>query len=224
MPSRPTGPTGRRTNGVCDGSGGAKPPTPRNMASRCPPPKSSRCGRQAGRHRTDRLIVGLSVIPAGFGVAPQPRGLTPIGRPASRGAWAPGVAARLPPLPASESRRNPEGLRPSAGTAQPWGVSPRGRGSTAAPAGFGVAPQPRGLTPIGWHGPAVGRQPPGSRLDCHPCPLRGRAATPRAYAHRLARPITACQRGTTQTPALPLAKLAAGHGSRANTKTHGAVR
>ena len=35
---------------------------------------------------------------------------------------------------------------------QPWGVSPRGHGCTPTPAGFapGVAPQPRGLTPIGW--------------------------------------------------------------------------
>ena len=104
----------------------------------------------------------------------------------SRGASAPGVTAVRSPPPASRSRRNPEGLRPSAGTTQPRGVSPRGHGCTATPAGFGVAPQPRGLTPYGWHDPAVGRQPPGLRLDAHRCRVRGRAATPRAYAHRLA--------------------------------------
>ena len=40
--------------------------------------------------------------------------------------------------------------------------------------------------------PAVGRQPPGSRLDRHRCRVRGRAVTPRADAHRLAGPTIGC--------------------------------
>ena len=132
---------------------------------------------------------GSTAAPAGFGVAPQPRGLTPIGcwsrltreysngrcrheplrQRASRGASAPGVTARLPPLQGSGSCRNPEGLRPSAA----------GRGSLANTQTGGA------VTDLNASEPAVGRQPPGSRLHGHPRRVRGRAATPRAYAHRL---------------------------------------
>ena len=76
--------------------------------------------------------------------------------------------------------------------------------------------------------PAVGRKPPGSRLHRRPRPVRGRAQTPRAHAHRLlvdpvsrgtqggfATEVTGCRFGTTPIPG-PFARgLAAGRGSLA---------
>ena len=126
---------------------------------------------------------GSTATAAGFGVAPPPRGLTPIGWAASqpwgvspRGHGSTATAAGFGVVP------QPRGLTPIGWPAsQPWGVSPRGHGSMATAAGFGVVPPPRGLTPIGWQGgePAVGREPPGSRLNGHRCRGFGVVPQPR---------------------------------------------